>query len=187
MRKILKPDPVDFVRAHAGDVAARNRVVEANFPLVLHLARHVMRKRATRKTMNELVSDGSLGLLRAAEHFDMSRGNAFSTYASKAILSHMWRHSRSKQRARESCSMIAMEKVAAPEVLPDAGERVRPWLTRLKARDRQVIEARYLRGLLLREVATEMGYSRQRIQQIGRGRWGACGIWQRRKHEYGVL
>jgi RNA polymerase primary sigma factor len=60
----------------------KNRIVRANLRLVVSIAKkHVGRV----QTLSELISDGNLSLIQAAERFDYARGNRFSTYASWAI------------------------------------------------------------------------------------------------------
>jgi RNA polymerase primary sigma factor len=64
-------------------MAARCRIVEANMPLVLAMAR---RARPVGLDFSELISEGNFALLRSVDKFDCSRGFKFSTYACRAIL-----------------------------------------------------------------------------------------------------
>src|SRR5262245_16221373 len=66
-------------RAGGGDTAARERMVRANLRLVVSLARGYAGRGLP---LEDLVAEGNLGLLRAAEGFDPGRGTRFSTYAS---------------------------------------------------------------------------------------------------------
>jgi len=61
----------------------RSDLVSANMPLVLAMAK---RTQIPGVDFTELVSEGSLALLRSVEKFDVSRGFKFSTYACRAIL-----------------------------------------------------------------------------------------------------
>lgn len=66
--------------AQAGDVEARNRVVTANLRIVHRLAfQHS--KRAKSLTKEDLVSEGTLGLIHAVELFNLNAGVKFLTYA----------------------------------------------------------------------------------------------------------
>ena len=67
-------------RIAQGDTDARQRLIEANLRLVVHLARQVHRPGSALSLM-ELVQDGSVGLIRAAEKYDHRRGARFATYA----------------------------------------------------------------------------------------------------------
>lgn len=61
--------------------AARSQIVEANRGLVWHVARRFPRHAMAGMDLDDLVQAGFLGLLRAIDGFDPSRGVQFSTYA----------------------------------------------------------------------------------------------------------
>src|SRR6266436_1663530 len=62
-----------------GDVRARDRMVRANLRLVVNIARGYTGKGLS---LQDLIEEGNLGLLRAVEGFDPAVGTRFSTYAS---------------------------------------------------------------------------------------------------------
>ena len=62
-----------------GDTAARDRMVRANLRLVVNIARGYSGKGLS---LQDLIEEGNLGLLRAVEGFDPGMGTRFSTYAS---------------------------------------------------------------------------------------------------------
>ena len=62
-----------------GDAHARDRMVRANLRLVVNIARGYTGKGLT---LQDLIEEGNLGLLRAVEGFDPAVGTRFSTYAS---------------------------------------------------------------------------------------------------------
>ncbi len=62
-----------------GDVRARDRMVRANLRLVVNIARGYTGKGLS---LQDLIEEGNLGLLRAVEGFDPNMGTRFSTYAS---------------------------------------------------------------------------------------------------------
>ena len=64
-------------------VKIKNRIVQANLRLVVSIAK---RHLGASEDFFQLVSDGNMSLIRAAEKFDYTRGNKFSTYASWAIM-----------------------------------------------------------------------------------------------------
>jgi len=66
------------------DPAARRQLLELYIGLVHHVAREVNR-RTTAVELDDLVSAGTFGLIRALDSFDLSRGLAFSTYAVRRI------------------------------------------------------------------------------------------------------
>jgi RNA polymerase primary sigma factor len=63
----------------AGDIRARDRMVRANLRLVVNIARGYTGKGLS---LQDLIEEGNLGLLRAVEGFDPAMGTRFSTYAS---------------------------------------------------------------------------------------------------------
>jgi RNA polymerase primary sigma factor len=66
-------------RIAKGDVQARDRMVRANLRLVVNIARGYSGKGLS---LQDLIEEGNLGLLRAVEGFDPDVGTRFSTYAS---------------------------------------------------------------------------------------------------------
>jgi RNA polymerase primary sigma factor len=64
--------------AQRGDLAAKERLINSNLRLVIKFAR---RYQGHGLTMQDLVQEAMLGLIRAAEKFDYRRGYKFSTYA----------------------------------------------------------------------------------------------------------
>src|ERR671932_1853856 len=66
-------------RIEEGDSEARDRMVRANLRLVVNIARSYTGKGLS---LQDLIEEGNLGLLRAVEGFDPSRETRFSTYAS---------------------------------------------------------------------------------------------------------
>jgi|YNPNPStandDraft_1061719.scaffolds.fasta_scaffold49841_2 RNA polymerase primary sigma factor len=68
-------------RAAAGDEAAVQILVEANFGLVVKWARRYAEAADHVLPLDDLVQEGCLGLLKAARRFDYRRGLRFSTYA----------------------------------------------------------------------------------------------------------
>jgi len=62
-----------------GDPEARDRMVRANLRLVVNIARSYTGKGLS---LQDLIEEGNLGLLRAVEGFDPAMGTRFSTYAS---------------------------------------------------------------------------------------------------------
>ena len=83
MGLLTHAEEVDLAqRAASGDELARRRLIESNLRLVIAIAR---RYTSTGVPLIDLIQEGNLGLMRAAEKFDYRRGCHFGTYATWCI------------------------------------------------------------------------------------------------------
>lgn len=105
------PDTNRWTAAAQGNLAARNTLLEEHLNLVHFVVRKLARSLSIDVDPEEMISVGALGLMRALESFDATRGLAFSTYAVPrirgAILDEMRRQDvvpRSVRRKRRELS-----------------------------------------------------------------------------------
>jgi RNA polymerase primary sigma factor len=75
-------------RIGEGDTAARDQMIRANLRLVVKIARSFHGRGAS---LNDLIEEGNLGLIRAVERFDPTMNTRFSTYAGYWIRQSMTR------------------------------------------------------------------------------------------------
>ena len=75
-------------RIAAGDESARERLAEGNLRLVVSLAKHYVGRGVQ---LLDLIQEGNMGLMHAAEKYDYTKENRFSTYASWWIKEAMQR------------------------------------------------------------------------------------------------
>jgi RNA polymerase primary sigma factor len=169
-------DEIERLEAEAR--AVRDQIVRANLRLVVAIAR---KRVGPGESLAELISDGNLSLLRAAEKFDYARGFKFSTYASRAILNDYAR-GLSEEKTRRARFVTGPEEAlrAAADYRTDehdssrARERmqeaVRGLLGRLGDREHRVIAGRYgLDGagkLTLEQLGEELGVTKERVRQF---------------------
>jgi RNA polymerase sporulation-specific sigma factor len=89
-----------------GDENARNVLVERNLRLVAHI---VKKYQCTETDIDDMISIGTIGLIKAISTFDSTKGNRLATYAARcienAILSPMRFYSREKSPSKD-CSHI---------------------------------------------------------------------------------
>ena len=82
-RPLSKKDEEDcFIKMSQGDKAAKNKLIEHNLRLVAHI---VKKYAQTPAEQDELISIGTIGLIKAVSSFDYSKGAKFATYASRCI------------------------------------------------------------------------------------------------------
>lgn len=156
----------------------KNSLVRANLRLVVSIARRHLHGP---QSLMELISDGTLSLMKAVEKFDYARGFKFSTYASWAIIKNFAR-SVPQERYRLDRFATAPEELldvagglshydgrsATVSELRDCLEVV---LAQLSPRERAILVNHY--GLdqdapaqTLEEVSRHMGISKERVRQI---------------------
>jgi RNA polymerase sigma-B factor len=81
-----------FERYHAdGDVAARDELIRRTLPLARKLASRYQR---SNEPLDDLLQVASIGLIKAIDRFDPTRGTAFSSFAVPSIIGELKRHFR---------------------------------------------------------------------------------------------
>ena len=70
------------IRVRDGDIPAKMKMIEANMRLVVSIAKTYL---SSGIPLEDLIQEGSIGLMTAAERFDPGRGYRFSTYATQWI------------------------------------------------------------------------------------------------------
>ena len=91
-----------LARAHAGDAAAREQMVEGNLRLVLSV---VQRFAQRGENLDDLFQVGCIGLIKAIDHFDPAQPVRFSTYGVPMIVGEIRRYLRDNSAIRVSRSL----------------------------------------------------------------------------------
>ena len=171
----------------AGDETARARLIEHNLRLVAHVVRKYT---VPGLTQDDLVSVGTLGLIKAVNTYKPDAKTPLSTYAARCIENEELMQLRAAKKRRNDVSLtdpIGMDgegnDISFQDILGTPGDmvedaairhmnmqQVRSALKKLPQRERAVLEMRYGllggRPLLQHEVASKMGISRSYISRI---------------------
>jgi RNA polymerase primary sigma factor len=95
-------------RVRAGDLLALERLVKANLRFVVSVAKHYQYQGIT---LPDLISEGNLGLLKAAQRYDETRGFKFISYAvwwiRQSILQALDEHSRIVRLPRNKVNSLS--------------------------------------------------------------------------------
>ena len=174
-------------RSSQGDMEARNILVERN----LRLVAHVMKKYyAQTSDQEDLISIGTIGLIKGITTFDASKGARLATYAARCVENEILMYFRSQRKSAQDVSLsdyIETGADGAPLALMDvisedcdlleeiSGREAVGLLRRavercLTEQERQVVVLRYGLGgsapLRQRQVAEKLGISRSYISRI---------------------
>jgi RNA polymerase sporulation-specific sigma factor len=176
-----------FLLALEGDGAAREKLIVHNLRLVSHIVRKYY---SSAKNQEDLVSVGTLGLIKAVDSFDVRHGARFATYAAKCIQNEILMSFRQQKKLQGEVSMseaIDFDRDGNPLTYEDVistdenmadeldsrlmGERAMHYVRKcLCERERQVIALRYGLGgrdaLTQRETAQLLGISRSYVSRI---------------------
>ncbi len=179
-----------FSKMREGDKSARAKLIEHNLRLVSHIIRKYY---SSYGAQDELLSIGSLGLIKAVDSFKSERGTRFATYGAKCIQNEILMYFRSKKKNSAEVSInetIDIDKDGNPltyldimstedtmtEEIEMSGFK-RQLLKfvdeRLEGREKEIIILRY--GLMgyepktQREVAKHLKISRSYVSRIEKG------------------
>ena len=174
-------------KMHGGDINARNKLVEHNLRLVAHI---IKKYYGVQTEQDDLVSIGTIGLIKAIDTFKPDKNIRLSSYASRCIENEILMHFRSAKKTAQDISLnetIDTDKDGNPLTLMDImavddnildeldkklnsrklGQFIREELT---GRERQIIIMRYGLGgrepMTRKKVAAVMNISRSYVSRI---------------------
>ncbi|MBQ2735200.1 MAG: RNA polymerase sporulation sigma factor SigK [Clostridia bacterium] len=176
-----------FQKAEQGDEEARQKLILHNLRLVSHIVRKYY---STARNQEDLVSIGTIGLVKAIDTFRIQKGARFATYGAKCIQNEILMYFRSQKKLVSEVSInetIDIDRDGNPLTYIDvicsdediAEEIDRKMLTDkmlrfldsvLTPRERQILTMRYglggIKALTQREIATLLCISRSYVSRI---------------------
>ena len=170
----------------AGDTAARQRLIEHNLRLVAHI---IKKHYAGARDQEDLVSIGTIGLIKAVDTFDGSKGPRLATSAARCIENEILMHFRTVKKTERDISLsepidtdseghplTLMDVLAQEDTMAEELEerlalgRLRQYVHEcLESRERQIISLRYGLGcapLTQWQVAAQLGISRSYVSRL---------------------
>lgn len=193
MKTFLKPLNVEeekyyLKKMREGSLEAKHILIERNLRLVAHISR---KYQSGEEDMEDLISIGTIGLIKAIATFNYERGNRLATYAARCIDNELLMYFRGKKKTSREVSLyepIGTDKEGNQINLMDVVEstdreifeiielksntkKIYEMIPRvLGSRERQIIEWRYglynKKPLTQREIADKLGISRSYVSRI---------------------
>ncbi len=173
-------------RIKQGDEQARSILIEHNLRLVVHIAKKYF---SADVDQDDLISIGTIGLIKAVSTFNGEKAVRFATYASRCIDNEILMYFRSRKKAafdvsindpidtdKDGNTLTLIDVIACEDTIVDDIDTamkiasLKRFITSLGSRERTIIEMRYgLNGrqpLTQREVATKLKISRSYVSRI---------------------
>lgn len=169
------------------DLEARNKLIEHNLRLVVFIAKKF---ESTRINMEDLISIGSIGLIKGIQTFKMEKNIKLATYASRCIENEILMYLRKTQKVRQEYSLdevLSIDSEGNEMILSDVISSEEPLaltklseeedirnlyyaLDKLSKREREIIIMRYglfgIEPLTQKEVADKLGISQSYISRL---------------------
>ncbi|MCI8589451.1 MAG: RNA polymerase sporulation sigma factor SigK [Clostridiales bacterium] len=176
-----------FMRMKAGDVKAREKLIEHNLRLVAHI---VKKYYTSAEDQDDLISIGTIGLIKAVDTFNDANGARFATYASKCLQNEILMYFRSRKKSscevsinetididKDGNPLTYMDIISCEDTIADdidkkikSAKALRVINNRLTDRERTIIVLRYglgdIKPVTQREIAAKLGISRSYVSRI---------------------
>lgn len=175
------------MRCRSGDGEAREKLIRHN----LRLVAHIVKKYSNAGEADDLISVGSIGLIKGVETFEYGKGSQLATYAAKCIENEILMYIRANKKHRANLSLsesVGVDKegneITLMDILPMKEESVFKKVesdvllekvlkiinTALNVREHEIICLRYgigqPRPYTQLEIAAKMGISRSYVSRI---------------------
>ena len=188
------PDPLPkeieeecIKKANLGDKEARSKLIEHNLRLVAHI---VKKYDNNKEDSDDLISIGTIGLIKGVDSFSKSKNTKLNTYVARCIENEILMHFRNNKKRNKDISInesvgfdkegneitiIDILKTPAPDFASDIQKEdnindLKIYLNVLTEREKEIIIARY--GLFdndeitQKEIAKKLNISRSYVSRI---------------------
>ena len=188
------PDPLSqeeenlcIERAKNGDKNARNKLIEHNLRLVAHIVKKFEHKDVDQ---DDLISIGTIGLIKGVDSFSNSHGTKITTYCARCIENEILMYFRSNSKNSKNISLnesigfdkegneitiLDILKLPSPDFIDEIDTKdniklLTNYMGVLNAREKEILTKRY--GLnnhdeqTQKEIAKEIGISRSYVSRI---------------------
>lgn len=176
-----------FMQMKKGDMKAREKLIEHNLRLVAHI---IKKYYTSCQNQDDLLSIGTIGLIKAIDSFNVENGARFATYASKCLQNEILMYFRSQKKLSSEVSInevIDTDREGNPltyidiiccddTIAEDLDVKVKSTKAlniireELNEREKEIIIMRYGLGntppATQREIAESMGISRSYVSRI---------------------
>lgn len=183
-----KEEEAELIKYHRdGDINARNKLVNHNMRLVAHI---IKKYYSNYSDQEDIISIGTIGLIKGINTFDYTKGTRLATYASRCIENEIFMHFRTRKKNANEISMnepidtdsegnpltftdiIYSEETVFDDVeLKMNSEKLYEYLEALDdQRKKQILIMRYglydTESFTQREIAKKLGISRSYVSRI---------------------
>lgn len=176
-----------FRKMKSGDTAARGKLIEHNLRLVAHI---VKKYYTSNKNQDDLISVGTIGLIKAIDTFDCANGARFATYASKCLQNEILMYFRAQKKTgcevsinepidtdKDGNPLTYIDVISTDDTIAEeldkkikSAKARRIIETMLEPREKEIIIMRYglssSPAVTQREAATALGISRSYVSRI---------------------
>lgn len=204
LRPLSKAEEAECLRRLAeGDESARDELIEHNMRLVAHIVKKFQPKH---ELLDDYISIGAIGLMKAINSFTPDRKTKLATYAARCIENEILMYLRTQKKVQKDVSLyepIGLDKdgqsleiadlLQTDDIPPqqtvvenEQKERLYKHLSKLDSRELEIIQRRY--GLLddqpmtQKEIAEQLNISRSYVSRIEKR--AIVKLYQSFRHEY---
>jgi len=174
-------------KANMGDKIARNKLIEHNLRLVAHIVKKFDYKNVDQ---DDLISIGTIGLIKGVDSFSKSHGTKITTYCARCIENEILMYFRSNNKTNKNISInesigydkegneitiLDILKIPSPDFVEEINEKdnvklLKEYINVLTNREKVILTKRYglnnTDEMTQKEIAKELKISRSYVSRI---------------------